>query len=67
MTQPQPLYYRPSEAAKLALCTPQAITKRIHRGKLAARRIGGRWYIRAVDVAALVDLPLSELPLPEAV
>ncbi len=66
MAQSKPLYYRAKQAAKLADCTSQAITKRIRRGQLAARRIGGRWYISASDVAKLVDLPIDQLPAPEA-
>jgi hypothetical protein len=58
--------YKPCAVANMAYCTTQAIYARIRTGKLKARRIGDRWYVPAEEVAKLIDVPVSELPAPEA-
>ena len=57
--------YRLSQLARMSYVTQDALRHRIARKKLAARKIGGRWYVEATDVAALLDLRISELPKPE--
>ena len=57
--------YPLSQIARLAFVTEDALRHRIARSKLAARKISGKWYVEAPEVAALLDLRISELPKSE--
>ena len=57
--------YRLSQLARMSYVSEDALRHRIARGVLAARKISGKWYVEAPDVAALLDLRISELPESE--
>ena len=58
--RPLPQLYTPEEAASYLGVSAYTVRARLNAGEMRGRKCGGRWLIRAIDLAAYVEPADSE-------